>query len=103
MSGVMFQLVQGLVLGVVLLASLALAWRKLMPNASRSVLARAAMALDRPGHGVFVRHIGRWLQPAEANAGACGDGAGCGSCRGCAPGSDPQVLPLTIRPRTPRR
>jgi hypothetical protein len=100
MNAFAFQLLQGFVLAIVLLFSLAMTWRKLMPHVSRRVLARCARALGRPGRGALAQRVSKWLQPAEATAGACGDGSGCSGCSGCTPVRDPHVMPITIKRRS---
>lgn len=105
MSMTLFALVQDLLLALALAFSLLMAWRKLLPGSSRRILSALARRLGRPGRGTLRRRLGRWLQPAEASRGACGDGGGCSSCSGCAPAvapnlGDPHVLPLQIRPRS---
>ena len=83
MSG--FALVQAVVIGVVVAFSAWQAFRKLLPQTSRRLLAGISAALDRPGRSAAMRRLGRWLQPAAAKAGACGSGDGCSNCGGCAP------------------
>ncbi|HEY8585294.1 MAG TPA: DUF6587 family protein [Rhodanobacter sp.] len=80
-----FELVQGVVIGLVVTLSAWQAFRKLLPQTSRRLLARASARLDRNGRGGLTRRLGRWLQPAEASSGGCGSGGGCASCGGCAP------------------
>jgi len=94
-----FDIMQAVVLGLVLLASLVAAFRKLLPLTARRVQAGLSIALDRPGRLIAARRLGRWLQPAEASGG-CGSGDGCSSCGGCAPvapASDAGVMPLRFR------
>ncbi|KGI78041.1 DUF6587 family protein [Oleiagrimonas soli] len=97
-----FEIVQSLVLGALLLYSVAFAARKLAPEITRRALGRMSAALDRPERGRLLRRIGRWLQPAEARSGGCGSGDGCGTCGGCAPAPHIEAsapMPLHIRPR----
>lgn len=105
MSGAMFQWLQGVVLGALLVFSVYTAWRRLLPRHSRRVLSKLARALDRPGRGAVGRWLGRRLQPAEAARGSCGDGGGCSACSGCAPvrpvQREVQAVPITIHPRRP--
>lgn len=95
-----FALVQALVLGVVLLASLLAAWRKLMPKTSTRVLADLSARLNKPWRAQGLRWLGRKLQPGQAT-GSCGDG--CGSCGACGPtppeSAQMHVQPLHFRPR----
>ncbi|MDE2307215.1 MAG: hypothetical protein KGJ97_02855 [Xanthomonadaceae bacterium] len=100
MSG--FALVQAAVIGMVVAFSAWQAFHKLLPQTSRRLLAGIAAALDRPGRPAAVCRLGRWLRPAEAKAGGCGDG--CGSCSGCAPAKpaaadDAGQHPLRFRSR----
>lgn len=97
-----FDVLQAAIIAAVLGYSAWTAFRKLMPELSRRLLGRLSARLDRPAHGVAVRRVGRWLQPAEAKSGGCGSGDGCGSCNGCAPAptlQDPHIYPLQVRPR----
>ena len=101
MSG--FALIQAVVIGVVVAFSAWQAFRKLLPQTSRRLLAGISAALDRPDRSAAMRRLGRWLQPAEAKAGACGSGDGCSSCSGCAPAKpvadDANQPPLHFRSR----
>jgi hypothetical protein len=98
-----FALIQALVIGLVVAFSAWQAFRKLLPQTSRRLLAGMSAALDRPTRSAIARRLGRWLQPAEVKSGGCGSGDGCGSCGGCAP-AKPEVTeaveqPLHFRPR----
>lgn len=101
MSG--YALIQALVIGVVVAFSAWQAFRKLLPQTSRRMIAAVSARLDRPGCSVRVRRLGRWLQPAEAKSGGCGSGDGCSSCGRCTPAKPPveggQPKPLDFRPR----
>ena len=96
-------LVQALVIGLVVVASAAVAFRKLMPQTSRRLLGRIAYAWNQPHRHALLRRLGRWLQPAEASSGGCGSGDGCSSCGSCAPAPAPsktaEAVPLEFRPR----
>jgi hypothetical protein len=97
-----FALIQALLLASVLVYCLVVAVRKLAPETTRRALGRLSARLDAPGHARVMRRLGRWLQPAEARSGACGDGDGCGSCRGCAPAPEVTAnppIPLHVKPR----
>ncbi len=76
-------LAQAIILAVVAAACTVVALRRLMPGTSRRVQAAFARALSRPSRSRALRALGTWLQPAEAKAGSCGSGNGCGSCGGC--------------------
>ncbi|KRE95016.1 hypothetical protein ASG87_17220 [Frateuria sp. Soil773] len=99
-----FMVVQALVIGLTVMASAAVAFRKLLPQTSRRLFGRIAHAWNRPGRSLPLRWLGRRLQPAEASSGGCGSGDGCGSCGGCAPAPAPSTaktdrMPLDFRPR----
>ncbi len=97
-----FALIQAVVIGLVVAFSTWQAFRKLLPQTSRRLLARVSAALDRPARSVVARRLGRWLQPTEAKSGGCGSGDGCSSCGGCAPAkpaADAAEQPLHFRPR----
>ncbi|HET6803912.1 MAG TPA: DUF6587 family protein [Frateuria sp.] len=96
-----FGIVQAVVLALALLASLLVAFRKLLPRTAKRVQARLSAAMDRPGRSAPLRRLGQWLQPDEARRGGCGSGDGCSSCGGCAPapaGRD-EAVPLEFRQR----
>ncbi|WNL45014.1 DUF6587 family protein [Dyella sp. BiH032] len=95
-----FHLVQGLVIGALVLFSAGYAFRKLLPGMSTRWLAAASASLNKPWRASWLRALGRWLQPAQAT-GNCGDGCGtCGSCGPKPPSSArPDVQPLEFRPR----
>jgi len=97
-----FEAIQALVLAAILAYSLVVALRKLAPQATRRWLGRVSARLDTRGRARLVRRLGHMLQPKEARSGACGDGDGCGTCRGCVP--MPEVtasppMPLDLRAR----
>lgn len=92
-----FELVQGAIIGLAVLASAWVAVRKLFPRTSARWLASASARLNRDGRGRAMRSLGRRLQPATAT-GSCGDGCGtCNSCGPTPPRSD--VQPLHFKPR----
>lgn len=92
----MFHWIQGVIIGLAVLASAFVAFRKLLPKTSTRVLAQASASLNRPGRAAPWRALGRRLQPATAT-GSCGDG--CGSCNSCGPAPRADVQPLTFKPR----
>ena len=95
-----FDIVQGVVIAVVVLAAAYVAFRKLLPKTSVRAMARVSAALNRDGRPGMLRALGRRIQPAVAT-GSCGDGCGsCGSC-GPAPSVGPTVesQPLTFKTR----
>ncbi|MGA7436770.1 MAG: DUF6587 family protein [Luteibacter sp.] len=93
-----FQLIQGLIIGVVVLISLYVAFRKLLPKTSTRVMAGVSASLNHEGRAGVLRAIGRKVQPASAS-GSCGDG--CGSCNSCGPAPVAQndAQPLTFKSR----
>ena len=100
MSG--YGAIQALVLAAILAYSLVVAMRKLAPEVTRRGLGRASAWLDAPGRARLLRRLGHRLQPREARSGACGDGNGCGTCRGCVPMPEVTVdppMPIDVRPR----
>ncbi len=91
--------VQYLVVGLLVLASLLYALRKLAPQLTSRWLATASIRLNQPQRAGWVRALGRRLQPAQAS-GHCGDGCDtCGSCGPKPPASANQAMPLEFRPR----
>jgi hypothetical protein len=93
-----FQLVQGVIIGVVVLASLYVAFRKLLPKTSTRLMAGLSASLNHEGRPGVVRALGRKVQPASAS-GSCGDG--CDSCNSCgpAPAARDDAQPLTFKTR----
>ena len=96
----MSMLLQYAVIGVVLLISVLVVFRKLAPKVSNRWLAAASISLCRPDRAAWLRALGRRLQPKQA-AGDCSDG--CSTCGAC--GTKPPVaaktamMPLEFRPR----
>lgn len=93
-----FQIVQAAIIGIVVLASTWVAFRKLLPRTSTRVMAGMSASLNHDGRPAFVRSLGRKLQPASAS-GSCGDG--CDSCNSCgpAPAARTDSQPLTFKSR----
>lgn len=95
-------LAQYAVIGLVLLASVAVVVRKLAPKPSARWLAAAALRLDRPGAARCQRWLARALQPKQTS-GNCSDG--CDTCGACGPkppaAAHPPAAaqPLHFRPR----
>ena len=95
-------LAQYAVIGLVLLASVAVVVRKLAPKPSARWLAAAALRLDRPGAARWQRWLARALQPKQTS-GNCSDG--CDTCGACGPkppaAAHPPAAaqPLHFRPR----
>ena len=92
-----FELIQGSIIGLIVVVSAYVAFRKLLPKTSARTMARVSASLNRQGRSEAVRSLGRRLQPAAAT-GSCGDGCGsCGSCGPTAPRMDAQPLHFKSR------
>jgi hypothetical protein len=93
-------LVQYVVIGLIVLASAVLVFRKLAPQLTNRWLAAASMRLNQPGRAVWLRALGLRLQPKQAT-GSCSDGCStCGACGTRPPaGAKVEVTPLEFRPR----
>jgi hypothetical protein len=93
-------LAQYVAIGLIVLASALLVFRKLAPKLTNRWLAAASIHFSRSGRAAWVRAFGRRLQPKQAT-GNCSDG--CSTC--CACGSKPPAAartgstPLEFRPR----
>jgi hypothetical protein len=94
-----FAVVQAAIIGLVVLASALVAFRKLFPRTATRVQATFAATLNRPSRPRWMRALSRAVQPATAT-GSCGDG--CGSCGSCGPAPQADVQPLHFRPRLPK-
>lgn len=94
-------LVQYVVIGVVVLISIVVAFRKLAPKLSNRWLASASMSFSQPGRAGWLRAMGQRLQPKQAT-GSCSDG--CSTCGACGPkppiAARGDAVPLEFRPRT---
>jgi len=93
-------LVQYAVIGLIVLASALIVFRKLAPQLSNRWLAAASIRFSRPGHAAWLRAFGQHLQPKQAT-GNCSDG--CSTCGACGP-KPPAVartdaVPLEFRSR----
>jgi hypothetical protein len=91
-----FVAVQAVVIGLAVLASLVVAFRKLLPKTATRVQAKLAATLNQPERPRWQRTLARAMQPATAT-GNCGDG--CGTCGSCGPRPQADVQPLHFRPR----
>ncbi len=91
---------QYVVIGVIVLVSALVTFRKLAPQLTNRWLAAAALHFDQPGHATWQRSLGRHLQPKQAT-GNCSDG--CSTCGACGPkppaGAQANTQPLEFRPR----
>ena len=93
-----FQIMQAAIIGLAVLVSAYVAFRKLLPKTSTRVMAGVSASLNHDGRPAFMRSLGRKLQPASAT-GSCGDG--CDSCNSCgpAPAARTDSQPLTFKSR----
>ena len=93
-------LVQYIVIGLLVLASVLYAFRKLAPQLSSRWLAAASIRFNQPQQAGWLRALGRRLQPKQAT-GSCSDG--CSTCGSCGPkppvSARPGAVPLEFRPR----
>jgi hypothetical protein len=93
-------LMQYVVIGVVVVASVLIVLRKLAPKLTNRWLAAASIHFSRPGRPGWVRAFGRHLQPKQAT-GNCSDG--CSTCNACGPkppaAARTEAMPLEFRPR----
>lgn len=93
-------LLQYVIIGVIVLASVLLVVRKLAPKSSNRWLAAASIRYNQPGRAAWVRALGRRLQPKEAT-GDCSDG--CSTCGACGPkppaGARTEAQPLEFHSR----
>ncbi|AMP01171.1 hypothetical protein CAter10_3696 [Collimonas arenae] len=93
-----FLMVQDIVIGMAVVASLIYACRRLMPATSQRWQAALANSLSTASRPTLLRAVGKRLQPTSA-AGGCG--SGCGSCStGCGPTSPTTEQPLQFRERS---
>lgn len=96
-------LVQYVVVGLMVLASVLVVVRKLAPQRTNRWLAAASIHLAEPGRSRLAHGLARRLQPKEAT-GNCADG--CATCGACGPkkpaAAKPgkaEAVPLHFRPR----
>jgi hypothetical protein len=93
-------LLQYAVIGVVVLASVLIVFRKLAPKLTNRWLAAASIRFSRPERAGWVRVLGRQLQPKQAT-GNCSDG--CSTCGACGPkrpaAAQTDAVPLEFRLR----
>lgn len=94
-----FLIIQAIVIGMAVIASLVYACRRLMPATSQRLQANLANTLSQSSRPTLLRKLGGQLQPTTA-AGGCG--SGCGSCStGCgtsAPAVEEQPVKFRERP-----
>jgi hypothetical protein len=94
-------LLQYVVIGLAVLASVWIVLRKLARKTTNRWLAAASIHFNQPGRGALARAFGRRLQPTEAT-GDCSDG--CSTCGACGPKPPAaarlgEPMPLEFRPR----
>lgn len=78
-------LLQGFIVGLVVLACAMRALRQFAPTLSLRVQVWLAARLDRPRAARWRRSLGRRLRPLPTGGGACGSGGdACSRCGGCA-------------------
>ena len=92
-------LVQYVAIGLIVLVSALIVFRKLAPTLTNRWLAAASIHFSRSGHAAWVRALGQRLQPKQAT-GNCSDG--CSTCGACGPkppaGARPgEPMPLEFR------
>lgn len=92
-----FLVLQAIVIGAAVIASLVYACRRLMPATSQRWQGALANSLSSDSRPTALRAIGKRLQPATA----AGCGSGCGSCStGCGPTPAADEQPLQFRERS---
>jgi len=93
-------LVQYVVVGLVVLASVLIVFRKLAPKLTNRWLAAASIHFGRGDRPAWQRALSRRLQPKQAT-GNCADG--CATCGACGPkppvAARGEPMPLEFRPR----
>ncbi|GAB2560265.1 DUF6587 family protein [Rhodanobacter koreensis] len=93
-------LLQYVVIGLIVLASALIVFRKLAPQLSNRWLAAASIRFSRPERSAWLRAFGQRLQPKQAT-GNCSDG--CSTCGACGPkppaAARTGVMPLEFRSR----
>lgn len=92
-----FEWVQGIIVGIVVIASTLHIARKLMPGWMRSKQVMLANALTQPARPAFIRRLGIVLQPGATSGGGCG--SGCNTCSTCEsnPQQQSETKPLEFR------
>lgn len=92
-------LVQYIIIGVVVAASVLYAFRKLAPLLTNRWLAAASIYFSQSARPAWLRAIGHRLQPKQAT-GSCSDG--CSTCGACGPKPPASAhsgeIPLEFRP-----
>ncbi|MES2310842.1 MAG: DUF6587 family protein [Pseudomonadota bacterium] len=83
-------LVQYVMIGLIVLASALIVFRKLAPTLTNRWLASSSIHFSRSGRAAWLRALGQRLQPKQAT-GNCSDG--CSTCGVC--GSKPPAAART--------
>ena len=93
-------LVQYAVIGLIVLISTLIVFRKLAPQLTNRWLAAASIRFSSSGHAAWVRAFGQRLQPKQAT-GNCSDGCStCGACGSKPPAAaNTKAMPLEFRSR----
>lgn len=95
--------IQYAIVGLAVLASLWIAWRKLAPQRGNRWLAGTSIRLRLHGRSRFAKWLGRRLQPKQAT-GNCADGcASCGACGTKRPAQVHSSQAAVLRYRAPSR
>ena len=96
-------LIQYIVVGLIVLVSVLVAFRKLAPQLTNRWFAAASIRLARPGRSRLAHALSRRLQPKQAT-GNCADG--CSTCGACGPkkpatakSATDTIMPLNFRSR----
>ncbi|GAB3792729.1 DUF6587 family protein [Dyella agri] len=87
-------LIQYIVLGLIVAASVLVVFRKLAPQLTNRWLAAASIRLARRRDSRFAQVLSRRLQPKQAT-GNCADG--CSTCGACGPKKPASVSPSASR------
>ncbi|MEO8010701.1 MAG: DUF6587 family protein [Dokdonella sp.] len=95
--------IEGIVIVLVLVASLLLAWRRLLPASSVRGQTAVARWLGMPMRPRLLQALGKRLLPDTQAAVGCGVKSGCSACGQCpAASSRPNAAAQSFTPRPPR-
>lgn len=75
--------IQYIVVGLIVLASAVVAFRKLLPNLTNRWLAAASIHFGRKRDSRMAQSLSRHLQPRQSTSHSCADG--CATCNACGP------------------
>ncbi|EKE68649.1 DUF6587 family protein [Gallaecimonas xiamenensis] len=84
-----FDLVQGLIIGSLVLLSSLMVLRRMAPATSLKIQGRLAANLLKPGRSAPAHWLGKRLSARLDQAGGCGSDNGCGGCNGCGTSAAP--------------